>query len=82
MSKSASAFNGSCNLDSPLVVASRRGFGAYLRSNRNPEAARRVARTIYDGCARLGEFPNMGRASVRKQGRRELVFAPLPYIVV
>jgi toxin ParE1/3/4 len=48
----------------------------------NPEAARRVARTIYDGCARLSEFPNMGRASVRMEGRRELVFAPLPYIVV
>ena len=47
-----------------------------------PEAARRVARTIYDGCARLKDFPHIGRASSRMTGRRELVFAPLPYIVV
>ena len=48
----------------------------------NPEAARRVARTIYDGCARLEDFPHLGRASSRMNGRRELVFSPLPYIVV
>ena len=48
----------------------------------NPEAARRVARIIYDGCARLKDFPNLGRASTRLPGRRELTFAPLPYIVV
>jgi len=48
----------------------------------NPEAAQRVARTIYDGCARLQDFPNLGRASNRMRGRRELTFAPLPYIVV
>jgi plasmid stabilization system protein ParE len=48
----------------------------------NPEAARRVARTIYDGCARLKDFLHLGRASSRMTGRRELVFAPLPYIVV
>ena len=48
----------------------------------NPEAARRVARTIYEGCELLREFPKMGRASVRMKGRRELLFAPLPYIVV
>lgn len=48
----------------------------------NPDAARRVARTIYDGCARLKDFPNLGRASRRLPGRRELTFAPLPYIVV
>ena len=48
----------------------------------NPEAARRVARTIYDGCAKLKDFPRLGRASIRMLGRRELVFAPLPYIAV
>jgi plasmid stabilization system protein ParE len=48
----------------------------------NPEAARRVARTIYDECGRLKDFPNIGRASHRMPGRRELVLAPLPYIVV
>jgi plasmid stabilization system protein ParE len=48
----------------------------------NPEAASRVAQTIYDECARLKDFPNLGRASRRMAGRRELIFAPLPYIVV
>jgi toxin ParE1/3/4 len=48
----------------------------------NPEAARRVARTLYAQCDRLKEFPNLGRASLRMAGRRELTFAPLPYIVV
>ena len=48
----------------------------------NPEAARRVARTIYDECARLTDFPYIGRVSRRMPGRRELIFAPLPYIVV
>ena len=48
----------------------------------NPEAARRIARTIYDGCARLKDLPYIGRASSRMTGRRELVFFPLPYIVV
>jgi plasmid stabilization system protein ParE len=44
----------------------------------HPEAARRVAMTIYDGCGRLKEFPNMGRVSRRINGRRELMFPPLP----
>jgi len=44
----------------------------------NPEAARRVAKIIYDGCAQLKHFPNIGRASLRMNGRRELVFPPLP----
>jgi toxin ParE1/3/4 len=48
----------------------------------NPEAARRVAGIIYDGCARLKDFPHLGRSSSRIAGRRELVFPPLPYIVV
>jgi plasmid stabilization system protein ParE len=48
----------------------------------NPEAARRVARAIYEGCASLRDFPYLGRPSTRMAGRRELVFASLPYIVV
>lgn len=48
----------------------------------NPEAARRVARTVYEGCARLKTFPYLGRPSSRLAGRRELVFSPLPYIAV
>ena len=48
----------------------------------NPEAARRVARTIYDECGRLKDFPHIGRVSRRMAGRRELIFTPLPYIAV
>jgi toxin ParE1/3/4 len=48
----------------------------------HPEAARRVAKTIYEGCAALKSFPNRGRVSGRMAGRRELVFPPLPYIAV
>lgn len=48
----------------------------------NPEAARRVAKLIYDGCSQLKNFPYMGRASRRMRGRRELTFPPLPYIAV
>ena len=43
----------------------------------NPTAARKVVKTLYDGCAALKAFPNRGRVG-RMQGRRELVFASLP----
>jgi plasmid stabilization system protein ParE len=52
------------------------------RIERDNPAARRVARTIFEGWAGLQDFPNLGRTSTRAVGRRELVFAPLPYIVV
>ena len=47
-----------------------------------PGAARRIAQIIVNGCAGLKKFPYLGRLSVRMAGRRELVFPPLPYIVV
>ena len=45
----------------------------------NPEAARRVAGIIYDGCARLKDFPHLGHASARMAGRRELLFSTSAY---
>ena len=48
----------------------------------NPEAARRVAATIYNGITQLKHLPRMGRTSSRMSGWRELVFPPLPYIAV
>jgi toxin ParE1/3/4 len=48
----------------------------------NPEAARRVARIIYDGCGQLREFPELGRPSQRLSRRRELSLPPLPYVAV
>jgi toxin ParE1/3/4 len=48
----------------------------------NPDAARRIAQTIYDACSRLRDFPGLGRVSLRMPGRRELMFSSLPYVVV
>lgn len=48
----------------------------------NPEAARRVAKIIYERCGQLKNFPHMGRLSHRISGRRELAFPPLSYIAV
>ena len=47
----------------------------------NQEAAREVAKTIYDAVISLESFPHRGRIG-RMRGRRELVFPSLPYIVV
>jgi toxin ParE1/3/4 len=52
----------------------------YIRRD-NPEAAREVAKTIYDGCETLADSPNRGRKGT-EPGTRELVFSPLPYIAV
>jgi len=48
----------------------------------NPAAARRVAKAIYGGCARLKDFPYLGRVSCRMSGYRELIFSSLPYVAV
>jgi toxin ParE1/3/4 len=45
----------------------------------NPEAARTVAETIYEGASSLKTFPNRGRIG-RHRGSRELIFEP--YILV
>jgi toxin ParE1/3/4 len=45
----------------------------------NPEAARTVAETIYEGASGLKTFPNRGRIG-RHRGSRELIFEP--YILV
>lgn len=52
----------------------------YIRRD-NPEAARDVAKTLYDGCESLTRSPNRGRNGT-EPGTRELVFSPLPYIAV
>jgi toxin ParE1/3/4 len=47
----------------------------------NPDAAQRVARTIYTGVAALRRSPNRGRKGL-VENTRELIFAPWPYIAV
>lgn len=65
---------------SPEAAADFAAIIEYIRE-RNPSAADRVARPIYDGIASLASFPRQGRPG-RLKGTRELVFAPLPYIAV
>lgn len=48
----------------------------------NPEAATRVANTVYKACEGLIAFPYKGRMSIRMMGWRELVLSPLPYLVI
>ena len=52
----------------------------YIRRD-NPDAAREVAKTIYDGCESLIHSPHRGRKGM-EPGTRELIFSPLPYIAV
>jgi addiction module RelE/StbE family toxin len=52
----------------------------YIQTN-NPEAALRVAKSIYDGIASLRSSPRRGRKGV-VDNTRELIFAPWPYIAV
>ena len=45
-----------------------------------PDHAERLARALYEAPATLLMFPNRGRLG-KKEGTRELVMSPLPYIV-
>ena len=47
----------------------------------DPEAAHRVAQTIYERAEGLRTLPNRGRPG-RVEGTRELVLPPLPFIIV
>ncbi|HVI06663.1 MAG TPA: type II toxin-antitoxin system RelE/ParE family toxin [Candidatus Binatia bacterium] len=58
-------------------------FGAiveYIR-RQNPSAANRVAHSVYEAIMSLERFPHQGREG-RQSGTRELVLAPLPFVVV
>ena len=46
-----------------------------------PEHAAPLVRALYDAPGTLLTFPNRGRLG-KKEGTRELVMSPLPYIVV
>ena len=46
-----------------------------------PDRAPELVRTVYDAPSALLTFPNRGRLG-KKEGTRELVLSPLPYIVV
>jgi addiction module RelE/StbE family toxin len=46
-----------------------------------PDRAPELVRAVYDAPSALLTFPNRGRPG-KKEGTRELVLTPLPYIVV
>jgi len=53
----------------------------YIRDHDAPVTARRVALTIYESVKSLARFPHRGRPG-RRQGTRELVLFPLPFLAV
>ncbi len=65
---------------SPEAAADFESIIAYILEQ-NPSTADRIAHTIYNAASSLDTFPNRGRFG-RVDGTRELVLAPLPYIVV
>ena len=46
-----------------------------------PERAPQLVQTVYDAPSSLLDFPARGRPG-KKEGTRELVLTPLPYVVV
>jgi addiction module RelE/StbE family toxin len=65
---------------SPEAAIDFAGIVEYIRTQ-NPSAADRIARSIYDSVTSLESFPQRGRPG-RVEGTRELILAPLPFIVV
>ena len=55
-------------------------IAAHLRLDA-PDRATNLIRHVYDAPTALLTFPNRGRPG-KKEGTRELVLAPLPYVVV
>ena len=65
---------------SPEAAADFARIVEYIHKE-NPSASDRVAHTIYDSATSLESLPNRGRPG-RIDGTRELVLAPLPFILV
>jgi toxin ParE1/3/4 len=65
---------------SPEAAADFAGIVDFIHQQ-NPSAADRVGQSMYDSVNSLESFPNRGRPG-RIEGTRELVLAPLPFIVV
>jgi toxin ParE1/3/4 len=56
------------------------GIAEYL-FERSPQNAAQLIRKIYEAPSSLKTYPNLGRPG-KKEGTRELLLTPLPYIVV
>jgi addiction module RelE/StbE family toxin len=64
---------------SPEAADDLERIAEHIRKS-NPQVARRIVNTIYNGITTLKRFPNRGRGG-RLEGTREIVFSSLPYIV-
>jgi toxin ParE1/3/4 len=65
---------------SPEAAADFAGIIEYVRTQKL-SAADRIAHTVYDTVTSLESFSRRGRPG-RIEGTRELVLAPLPFVVV
>jgi len=64
----------------PAAADDLEAISKYLQEN-HPPLAHLTIRRLYDGARSLKQFSNRGRIG-QKEGTRELVVAPLPYIIV
>jgi toxin ParE1/3/4 len=65
---------------SPAAAADLEGIRLYLQEH-HPSYVESTIRRLYDAARSLKQMPQRGRAG-RKASTRELVLAPLPYIMV
>jgi toxin ParE1/3/4 len=65
---------------SPAAADDLEAIYNYL-SEHHPSLVQSTIRRLYDGARSLKQFPNRGRAG-QKEGTRELVMAPMPYVIV
>jgi toxin ParE1/3/4 len=65
---------------SPAAAADLEGIRIYLQEH-HPSYVESTIRKVYDAARSLKQMPQQGRIG-RKAGTRELVLAPLPYIIV
>lgn len=61
-----------------LAAQDLKNIASYIRQH-NPNAARRIAKALYEAAMSLDTFPNRGRPG-RIAGTRELAYAP--YVIV
>ena len=64
----------------PAAAADLEEINDYLKE-RHPEYWQPTVIKLYAGIRSLKELPNRGRPG-RQRGTRELLFSPLPYVVV
>jgi toxin ParE1/3/4 len=64
----------------PAAAQDLQGISDYLREH-HPSFARPTIQKLYRAARSLKQFPNRGRIG-QKDTTRELVMAPLPYIIV